>query len=286
MSMLPKPTHLAPEYAQQFGDPSVVAAYHHRPPYPPQVIDHLLSLLVAPGTVLDAGTGTGEIARSLAQRGVRVDALDPSTAMLERGRHSPSGDHPLLSWIHGAAEDAPLGPRYGLITTAASLHWMAWEIVLPRFRELLAPGGVLAIIEQRQAPRPWDSALSQVVTRSSTNRFYQPYDLIAELERRTLFHPLGRVQTDSVAFTQPVADYVESFHARNGFSRDRMSPETAAAFDADAECLVRPFSQDGMITLEITGHIVWGQPGSDGIIPVTEKTWRASPQVPPDEEGG
>ncbi|MCD6031325.1 MAG: class SAM-dependent methyltransferase [Thermomicrobiales bacterium] len=260
MSMLPKPTHLDPEYAQQFGDPSVVAAYHHRPPYPPQVIDHLLSLVVAPGTVLDAGTGTGEIARALAERGVRVDALDPSAAMLERGRHCPSGDHLLLTWILGAAENAPLRPPYGLITTAASLHWMTWEIVLPRFRDLLAPGGVLAIVEQRQAPQPWDSALSQVVTRYSTNRFYQPYDLIAELKRRTLFDTLGQVQTDPVAFTQPIADYVESFHARNGFSRDRMSPQDAAAFDAEAERLVRPFAQDGQIALEITGLIVWGHP--------------------------
>ena len=286
MNMLPKPAHLAPEFAQQFCDPSVVAAYHHRPPYPSQVIDHLLSLLVAPGTVLDAGTGTGEIARALAQRGVRVDALDPSVAMLERGRHCPGGDHPLLTWILGAAESAPLRPPYGLITTAASLHWMTWEIVLLRFRDLLAPGGVLAIVEQRQASRPWDSALSQVVTRSSTNRFYQPYDLVTELERRTLFHALGQVQTDPVAFTQPVADYVESFHARNGFSRDRMSPEPAAAFDAEAERLVRPFAQDGQIDLEITGLIVWGRPGSDAIIPSTEKTWRASPRFPPEGEGG
>jgi SAM-dependent methyltransferase len=259
-SMLSKPAHLDPAYAQQFGDPSVVAAYHLRPPYPPQVTDHLLSLLVAPGTVLDAGTGTGEIARALAQRGVRVDALDASLPMLERGRHAPGGDHPLLTWIPGMAEDAPLGPLYGLIATAASLHWMAWEIVLPRFRELLAPGGVLAIVEQRQAPRPWDTALSRVVTRFSTNCFYQPYDLIAELERRTLFRVLGQMLTDPVAFTQPVADYVESFHARNGFSRDRMSPGVAAAFDAEAERLLRPYARDGLIALEITGLIVWGHP--------------------------
>jgi hypothetical protein len=144
---------------------------------------------------------------------------------------------------------------------------MAWEIVLPRFRDLLAPGGVLAIVEQRQASRPWDSALSQVVTRSSINRFYQPYDLIAELVGRTLFHPLGQVQTDPVAFAQPIADYVESFHARNGFSRDRMSPEAAAAFDAEAERLVRPYAQEGLLALEITGLIVWGHPAPNTATP-------------------
>ena len=111
--------------------------------------------------------------------------------MLERGRQLPGGDHPLLTWINGSAEDTPLHPPYGLITAAASLHWMAWEIVLPRFRDLLVPGGVLAIVEQRQAPQPWDDALIEVITRYSTNRFYQPYDLIAELEQRGLFPAAG-----------------------------------------------------------------------------------------------
>jgi SAM-dependent methyltransferase len=262
MNMLPKPAHLAPEFAEQFGDRSVVAAYHHRPPYPPQVIEHLLALRVAPGRVLDAGAGTGEIARALARRGVRVNALDPSAAMLERGRQQPGGDHPLLTWIRGTAEEAPLSPSYGLITTAASLHWMAWEIVLPRFRTLLAPGAVLAIVEQRQASQPWDAALGEVISRYSLNRFYRPYDLVAELEQRALFRPLGQVQTDLVTFTQPIADYVESFHARNGFSRDRMSAEAAAAFDVEAERLVRPFAEDGFIHLEISGLIVWGLPAA------------------------
>ena len=258
--MLPKPAHLAPEFASQFRDPSVVAAYHLRPPYPPQVIDHLIPLRVSTGPVLDVGTGTGEIARSLARRGVRVDALDPSAAMLARGRQMPGGDHPLLTWINGTAEDTPLHPPYSLITAAASLHWMEWEIVLPRFRDLLTPGGVLAIVEQRQAPQPWDTALSEVITRYSLNRFYQPYDLIAELEQRGHFRPLGRVETEPVVFRQSIADYVESFHARNGFSRDRMSREDATAFDSEAERLVLPFARDSHITLEITGVIVWGIP--------------------------
>lgn len=258
--MLPKPAHLAPEYAEQFGDASVVAAYHLRPSYPTQVIDSLLPLLVAPEIVLDAGAGTGEIARALALRGVPVEALDPSRAMLERGQQLPAGDHPLLTWIVGRAEDTPLNPPYGLIATAASLHWMDWEIVLPRFRGLLAPGGVLAIIEQRQRPRPWDAALGEVIARHSLNRFYQPYDLVEELERRQLLQPRGRVQTEAIIFRQAVNDYVESFHARNGLSRDRMEPEAAAAFDVEAERLVRPYARDGLVELEVHGLVVWGNP--------------------------
>jgi hypothetical protein len=137
---------------------------------------------------------------------------------------------------------------------------MEWEIVLPRFRLLLELGGVLAIVEQRQASQPWDAALSEVLTRYSLNRFYQPYDLVAELEQRGLFRPLGRVETEPVTFRQSVANYVESFHARNGFSRDRMTREAAAAFDAEAERVILPFTTKGFVSLEITGLIVWGTP--------------------------
>lgn len=258
--MQPKPSHLVPEFADQFADPSVVAAYHLRPPYPPQVIDQLLSLRKGSGPVLDAGTGTGEIARALAQRGVPVDALDPSAAMLARGRQLPGGDHPLLTWIQGTAEEAPLHPPYSLVVTAASLHWMDWDIVLPRFRDALTPSGLLAIVEQRQTPQPWDDALRDVIGRSSTNRFYQPYDLVQELEARSLFQSLGHVQTDPVPLTQTVDDYVESFHSRNGFSRDRMCRTDAAAFDAECAHLVRPFAQDGEITLGVIGLVTWGAP--------------------------
>jgi trans-aconitate methyltransferase len=189
-----------------------------------------------------------------------VDAVDPSAGMVARGRAALGGDHPSLRWIVGNAEDAPLRPPYGLIVAAASLHWMDWPIALPRFRDLLAPGGVLAIVELPDAPNPWDDALQQAIDRFSTNRRYRPYDLIAELTERGLFAELGRRRTAPVAFSQPVAAYVESFHARNGFSRDRMKAAEAAAFDAAVARLVAPHAETGSISLRIMGEVVWGRP--------------------------
>ncbi|HET7095533.1 MAG TPA: methyltransferase domain-containing protein [Thermomicrobiales bacterium] len=258
--MRPKPDHLGPEFASQFRDPSVVAAYRHRPPYPDEVFDILADLLVAPGTALDVGAGTGEIARRLVGRAATVDAVDPSAGMIAKGRGLPGGDRPSLRWIVGTAEAAPLRPPYGLIVAAASLHWMDWEIALPRFRDLLAPGGVLAIVELRATPNPWDDALQRVIDRFSTNRRYRPYDLIVELSERGLFQELGRRAAAPVDFSQPVAAYVESFHARNGFSRDRMAPQAAAAFDTAVERLVVPHADAGSISLRIVGDVIWGQP--------------------------
>lgn len=263
--MRPKPAHLGPDYADQFSDPSVVAAYHLRPPYPAAVL-HRLVALVAPGAnrVLDLGTGTGAIARGLATQGVTVDALDPSPGMIERGRRLPGGEAPGLRWIVGRAEDAPLAPPYGLITAAASLHWMEWPIVLPRCRDLLVPGGPLALVADRTEPPPWADVLQAAIDHHSTNRDYHPYDLVAELTDRGLFRLLGQEITAAMPFEQPVADYVESFHARNGFSRDRMTAAAAAAFDREVTAILAPHTPDGVVRLGVVGVITWGLPAPNG----------------------
>ena len=41
--MRPQPRQFATEYASIFGDASVVAAYQHRPPYPPETFTLLRS---------------------------------------------------------------------------------------------------------------------------------------------------------------------------------------------------------------------------------------------------
>jgi SAM-dependent methyltransferase len=257
----PKPDHLGPEYGAQFSDPSVVAAYRHRPPYPAEVFDTLLGLMAGESrTVLDVGAGTGEIARPLAPRVALVDAVDPSPGMIAAGRMLTGGDHPNLCWIEGYAEDSPIYPPYGLIVAGQSLHWMEWTAVLPRFRDALVSGGVLAIVGQRETPQPWDAEVLGAIQRYSTNLRFRPYDLISELESRGLFRTLGRCTTAPHPFERDVAGYVESFHARNGLSRDRMTAEAAAAFDRTVTELVAPYAPSGRLALAVSGEVVWGLP--------------------------
>lgn len=257
--MIAKPKHLAPEYAAVFSDESVVDAYRHRPTYTAEAFAILANLITdEPRAVLDLGCGRGDLARSLVQYAERVDAVDVSAAMIETGKCMPNGDDPRLRWIHGRAEDAPLDPPYGLVVAGDSLHWMDWYVVLPRIAGMLTPHGYLALASVGWEPLPWD--YGPVCNKYSLNRDYQPYNLLDELTQRGLFEPVGKQQTQPVLFTQSVDNYVESFHARNGLSRDRMTAAQAAAFDHEMRALVAPFATNDMLTLQVMNTITWGKP--------------------------
>ena len=258
--MQPKPTFWGQQNSSAFQEETVADAYQYRPPYPDAVFEILASLATdVPQRVLDVGCGTGFLARRLAGRVAHLDALDISPTMIERGRRLPGGDSPSLTWIVGAAETASLNPPYSLISAGDSLHWMEWDVVLPRFAELLTADGVLAILGVGQLATPWHDALLSIIRRFSTVKDFQPIDLVAELERRSLFQMIGTVATDPTPFTQPIDAYIASFHGRASFSRQRMGEDTANAFDADLRAVVSQYVTDE-VTLHVTSEVAWGRP--------------------------
>jgi ubiquinone/menaquinone biosynthesis C-methylase UbiE len=259
--MNPKPSHLGLKYAEQFKDASVAEVYHHRPPYSAEAIRTLLELMIdEPRTLLDVGCGTGDLARRLASQVERVDAIDFSRAMLNKGRMLPGGDHPHLHWIYGRVEEVEIQSPYALITAGESLHWMEWHIVLPLFYRVLTPHGSLAIVGRGTESNPWDEELQTLIDRFSTNREYRRYNLIEELEQRHLFQKRGSIRTHAVPFVQSGEGYIHSIHSRNGFSRDRMDKEAARTFDEEVRKTLTPFLQDGLLKLSISSYVVWGMP--------------------------
>jgi len=265
-SSSPRPWHLGRVYAEQYQDRSVVDVYHLRPWYPEETFS-LLAELCDPvcRRVLDVGCGTGEIARRLAPRVDHVDALDLSPAMLAKGKDSPGGDAPNLRWIHGEAESAAVDPPYGLVTAASSLHWMVWAIVLPRFAQILTPGGVLAIVYEHASgpPEPYANQLGKLILESLSDRgiaHREPWDLIEELQARNLFVVTGEALTEPVFQEQTVDEFVDSIHARTNFSRERMGAESAADFDSRAKDILLPAYPTGSLRMSVQMKVVWGRP--------------------------
>ena len=261
---IPKPTHLGPDYADQFKDKSVAEAYVNYPPYPAEVFQVLSGLIRdQPSIALDIGCGTGDVARPLAASVDRVDAVDQSAAMIEVGRSLDGGSRPNIRWVCQSAEDFSYDDRYSLIVAGASLHWMDWYKVLPLMANSLSHRGFVAVVGGRGMNTvPWADALNDIIPRYSTNKDFAPYDLLDELERRQLFSVVGRKRTEPVQYAMSIGRYVELFHARNGFSRERMDPGSASAFDAHVRKMVAPFTVEDVLTFDVTTDIAWGHPSS------------------------
>ena len=107
---------------------------------------------------------------------------------------------------------------------------------------------------------PWNDELSKIIPTFSTNKDYESYDLIDELERRSLFSVVGRKRTAPQEYRMSVDRYVEMFHARNGFSRQRMDAQSAAEFDTAVREIVSPFATNHVLNINVTTGITWGHP--------------------------
>lgn len=263
--LTPKPSYWDSEHAGWFRDPSIVAVYHYRPPYPSRVFDILSSLIVdSPRAVLDIGCGTGDVCRLFAPSVDRVDATDFSAGMIARGKELPGGDGPNIVWIEGAAEEVAFNPPYALITAGESLHWMDWDVVLPRLASGLTENGVLAILDRNwDGPREVRQRLTPIFRRYGAKNMDTPFNLIRGLEERG-FRTLGEEAVE-VAWRPTIAEYIEARHSQNSFSRNRMGAAGAAAFDAELREALETLcaegwlgQREGRLDLEVRATVTWG----------------------------
>ncbi|MCC7389552.1 MAG: class I SAM-dependent methyltransferase [Phycisphaerales bacterium] len=127
-----------------------------RPTYPAEAIDAVLAGLGEPGTLgaADIGAGTGISARLLAERGVRVFAVEPNGAMRDAGRAEtgssvapPCCEARGILWVDGTAESTTLpGASVDLVLCAQSYHWFEPGAACREFARILRPGGRLALL--------------------------------------------------------------------------------------------------------------------------------------------
>jgi SAM-dependent methyltransferase len=256
-----RPQSWSPHNASAFQLADVVEHYHLRAPYPSTLIPFLRDLAVPPrGAVIELGCGTGEITRALAPHTERIDAIDLSHQMIERARSMPGGDHPGICWIEGRSEDAPLNGPYALAVAGKSLHWMDWDITLPRLASNMSPGAVLALVVGPETPPPWGDELRKLTSRYSAIQNWENADLIALLEERRLFRRLGEKKLAAEPYERTVEQYIDGLHATSGLARDRMGIEQARGFDAAVRALVAPYTVTGGLDLAASAEVTWGRP--------------------------
>ena len=115
-----------------------------RPDYPATAISAVLEGMGDPAALFaaDVGAGTGISARLLADREVRVTAIEPNAEMREAAL-----PHQRVEWRSGTAEETGLPEEsVHLVLCAQAFHWFRAPEALAELYRVLRPGGRLALM--------------------------------------------------------------------------------------------------------------------------------------------
>lgn len=234
----------------------------HRPGPPASFYEKLAALDVGlPGQrVLDLGTGTGVVARSLAGRGCRVAGVDVSEEQIRAARELAGAEGLAVDFRVAPAETLPFaGAQFDVVT--ANQCWQYFDLgrVIPELRKVLAPGGLLVVSHFNYLPRrdPIVRASEGLVLK------FNPDWTGADWHERVSAHPQwSREAFDQRAmfyYDEPIAFTRESWRGRMRALRGvgaTLSPDAVDAFDAEHDALLQRIAPEWFTILHrIDAHI-------------------------------
>ncbi len=145
------------EWGRQHGqlfDQAAEAYDKARPTYPEALVDHALERggLTTGSRVVEVGCGTGKLTELLADRGLRVDAVDPGPNMIEVARRRV-GSSASVTFHIGRYEDVELPEAaFAGVFSATAFHWVEPEIGWRKAASQLVSGGTIALLSHIFVP--------------------------------------------------------------------------------------------------------------------------------------
>lgn len=134
-------------YGRVFNE--IADAYdRHRPTYPDALVDRACEIAgLTPGSdVLEIGCGTGQLTRSLLERGLRVLAVEPGEQLIARACARVAGTG-AMQFVNARLEEAPLpGAHFRAVFAASAIHWVDPDVSWRAIADALVDGGTVALL--------------------------------------------------------------------------------------------------------------------------------------------
>ena len=125
-----------------------------RPSYPAELFDDLFEMLPPEPLIVEVGPGTGQATKDLLARGASVHAIEIGKAMATKlGSNLPSDR---LRVSVGDFETVDITPGADAVFSATAYHWISRRAQTDRPAAILAPGGVVAMVDLIQVDSPDD----------------------------------------------------------------------------------------------------------------------------------
>jgi ubiquinone/menaquinone biosynthesis C-methylase UbiE len=210
--------------------------------YPPELVDAVCEIggLGPSSHVVEVGCGTGKLTRVLAERGFRVEAIDPGPELVRVARRH-LGESAVRFHI-GRFEDLDLPTgAFAAVFSATAFHWVDPKVAWSKVARLLQPGGTLALLTHTIELEPeilaaWRQMLPEAATWSSRDarsllegaeaRISNVSELWAWLAKRDIARPEAaklfrdvRVRTVEIQAAETVAEELAQIRTQSSYLR-------------------------------------------------------------------
>jgi hypothetical protein len=137
---------------------------------------------------------------------------------------------------------------------------MDHQVVMPRFRDALAPGGFLVATDiDWEYAAAWREKLIAIIKKySPVNASALAVDLFGDLACRGLFERAGFQRTSLVPVDLSIDEFVNALRSTSSLSRVSLQERTDA-FGDDVRALFAGLELD-RVRFAVFGNVVWGRP--------------------------